>query len=162
VAPAPAPVIDDAAPMVPLDSYGAFTSMTTTSLGLPIDLKELPDTVSTLSEEFLEASQSERLRDVLTCIPGVTVNDDGGWTTDGVRIRGFSSDCYYNDGMKQVGLSIRPHFDTIERIEVLKGAAGSEFGVAEPGGVINLIRKKPFEGRLYEVDASVGSYGYQN
>lgn len=161
-APAPAPVIDDAAPMVPLDRYGAFAPMTTTSLGLPIDLKELPATVSTLSEDFLEASQSDRLRDVLTYIPGVTVNDDGGWTTDGVLIRGFSSGRYYNDGMKQVGLSIRPHFDTIERIEVLKGAAGSEFGVAEPGGVINLIRKKPFKGRLHEVDASVGSYGYQN
>lgn len=160
--PAPAPVIDDAAPMVPVDGYGRFAPTTTTSLGLPIELKELPATVSTLSEDFLEATQTNRLRDALVYIPGVTVGDDGGWMTDGILIRGFQSDRFYNDGLKQVNSSIRPHFDTIERIEVLKGAAGAEFGVAEPGGVVNLIRKKPFEGRLYEVDASVGSYGYQH
>lgn len=161
-APAPAPVIDDVAPVVETATYGTFAPATTISLGLPMELKELPATVSTLSEQFLESTQTDRLRDVLTYIPGVTVNDDGGWTTDGILVRGFASDRYYNDGLKQVGLSIRPHFDTLERIEVLKGAAGAEFGVAEPGGVVNLIRKKPFEGRLYEVDASVGSYGYQN
>jgi iron complex outermembrane receptor protein len=159
---APAPVIDDEAPALVVENYGAFAPRTTTTLGLPLDLRRLPASVSTVSEEFIESSQTNRLRDALIYIPGVTVNDDGGWTTDGILVRGFAADRYYNDGLKQVGLSIRPHFDTIERIEVLKGPAGAEFGVAEPGGLINIIRKKPFEGRLYEIDSSVGSYGFQN
>ena len=34
--------------------------------------------------------------------------------------------------------------------------------MAEPGGVINIIRKKPFKGRLYEVDFAAGNFGYQH
>lgn len=145
-----------------VETYGDFSPAETSVLGLPIELKELPASVSTISEQFLEAAQVDRLREALIYIPGVTVNDDGGWTTDGILVRGFSAGRYYNDGLKQSASSIRPHFATVERIDVLKGAAGAEFGVAEPGGVINVIRKKPFKGRFYEVDASLGTYGYQN
>lgn len=144
------------------EDFGGFAPATSSALGLPLELKDTPASVSTLSEQFLESTHTDRLRDALIYIPGVNVNDDGGWTSDGLLIRGFNAARYYNDGLKQVGSSIRPHFDTIERIDILKGAAGSEFGVAEPGGVINVIRKKPFKGRLYELDVSAGSYGHQH
>jgi len=148
-----------------VETYGGFSTTEASSLGLGIgmELEEVPASISVLADEFLDISQSDRLRDVLTYIPGVNVNDDGGWTTDGILIRGFPAGRQlYIDGLKQEPLSIRPHFATIDRIEVLKGAASADFGVAEPGGVINVIRKKPFEGSLYELDLSIGTYGHRD
>jgi len=158
--PAPSPVINDEAPQADLEPYGSFAPASTTALGFDLELKEVPATVSSVTSEFLDSSQTDRLRDALQFIPGITVNDDGGWTNDGILVRGFSGAGYYIDGLKQNAANPRPAFETVEQIDVLKGAAGAEFGVAEPGGVINIVTKKPFEGRLYELESSVGNYGY--
>lgn len=132
----------------------------TSSLGVGLDMNKLPASIAVLSEDFINNSQTDRLRDLLTYVQGVTLSDDGGWTADGIIIRGFDTNGQlYFDGVKQAPLSIRPNFATIERVEVLKGAASADFGVTEPGGVINIIRKKPFNGSKRNLTLSAGTYG---
>lgn len=144
------------------EGYGGFSTETSSSLGMDMLLRELPASVSVVTDTFLDSTQTNRLRDVLTYIPGVNVSDDGGWTTDGLVIRGFDTGRQvYFDGLKQAPTTIRPHFATIERIEVVKGASGSEFGVVEAGGAVNVIRKRPFKGRLYDVRLGAGDFGYR-
>jgi iron complex outermembrane receptor protein len=46
----------------------------------------------------------------------------------------------------------------LERIEVLKGPSAALFGDASPGGVINLVTKKPLDEFRHNVAASYGSY----
>jgi iron complex outermembrane recepter protein len=48
----------------------------------------------------------------------------------------------------------------IEQIEVLKGPASVLYGNAEPGGIINLVTKKPLAAPYYSGDFSVGSFSY--
>ena len=46
------------------------------------------------------------------------------------------------------------------RIDVLKGTSSILYGIAEPGGVVNFITKKPqFESR-YRVEGAVGSFDF--
>ncbi|MBT0586825.1 TonB-dependent siderophore receptor [Alteromonas oceanisediminis] len=130
------------------------------SLGFGLEMDKLPASIAVLSSDFIKNSQTDRLRDLLTYIQGVTLSDDGGWTADGIIIRGFDTNGQlYFDGVKQTPLTIRPNFATIERVEVLKGAASADFGVTEPGGVINIIRKKPFNGQAGSLNVSAGSFG---
>lgn len=45
----------------------------------------------------------------------------------------------------------------LERIEVLKGPASTLFGEINPGGVINVVTKKPLSQPFYEAEVQIGS-----
>ncbi|MCB8820565.1 TonB-dependent siderophore receptor [Microvirga rosea] len=87
---------------------------------------------------------------------------------DSVFIRGFggggSNAGYVNflDGLHlQRGINylvptVEPY--SLERIEVLRGPASVIFGQVKPGGIVNLISKRPVEERFGEVELQVGSY----
>ena len=59
-------------------------------------------------------------------------------------------------------LSIPGTFDTanLERVEVLKGPAAVLFGRVDPGGVINLVTKRPLRDPYYKVEQEFGSYDH--
>lgn len=58
---------------------------------------------------------------------------------------------YLRDGLKFSGYSISDLAD-VEQIEVLKGPASVLYGRAQPGGVINLISKKPLDTPMVSLD----------
>lgn len=47
----------------------------------------------------------------------------------------------------------------VERMEVVKGAAANLYGRIEPGGMINMITKRPQAERYYSLNQQFGSYG---
>ena len=46
----------------------------------------------------------------------------------------------------------------LERLEVLKGAAAMLYGRIEPGGMLNLVTKKPLDIPYYSLQQQFGSY----
>lgn len=131
----------------------------TRALGFDLAPRENPATVNVLTDDFLRDANATRLDDVLSYIPGVTLNENGGWTDDTPLIRGFSGTTVYLNGMRFGGWQPLP--DNIERIEVTKGPAGLETGVAEPGGVVNIITKTPQRDFAAVVHGAVGDFGYR-
>ncbi len=51
-----------------------------------------------------------------------------------------------------------PSFNRLERVEVLKGTASILYGNLEPGGVVNLVTKKPLEEPFAETSIELGSF----
>lgn len=82
--------------------------------------------------------------------------------TDGVYIRGFLADQYLNS-MRLVNFNIfgypiiEPY--NLERIEILHGPASILYGQASPGGVVNMVSKRPTTEATNEMFVSTGSYG---
>ena len=52
--------------------------------------------------------------------------------------------------------------DNVERVEVLKGPASLLYGSLEPGGMINIVTKKPLSEPEYRIEFGAGSFGYIN
>jgi iron complex outermembrane receptor protein len=134
-------------------------STTLVTFGAPI--KEVPVTVNVVSEELIRETAALRLRDVLDYIPGVNATETNGATGDSLIIRGFQT----TRRVSVNGLRRALDYDNqatdlalIERIEVVKGPAGLEFGVSEPGGNVNFITKKPQEEFAAELRGFVGSF----
>lgn len=142
-----------------------YVAPVTQSLGFTLPEQKTPAVINTVTEEFWEATGSRTLDEVLSFVPGVSLSDNGGWTGDTITIRGFPATLPYRDGLRQVdsgyGQSLRTMADNIERIEVIKGPAGAEFGVAEPGGAINFITKRPLRETLRSVTVGFGQDGYR-
>lgn len=100
--------------------------------------------VSVVTQQQLADFQASRLSDTMRFVSGVSEGNTLAGTEDGFVRRGFggnSDGSIYRDGVRS---SQGLNFDaTTERVEVLKGSASLLYGIQNPGGVINLISKKP-------------------
>ncbi|MEH2381419.1 MAG: TonB-dependent siderophore receptor [Nostoc sp.] len=68
----------------------------------------------------------------------------------------YATACYHPSNQSYINPST--DFANVERVEVLKGPASVLFGETEPGGIVNIVTKKPLSDPYYNVDLSVGSF----
>jgi iron complex outermembrane receptor protein len=101
------------------------------------------------------------LNDVLGYVSGVSSETYGfSLRGDFAQVRGLSVP-EYRDGLQTLfGYynNTRPHIYLLEQVEVLKGPASVLFGSGSPGGIVNVVSKRPeaeFGGNAF---ASYGSF----
>ncbi|WP_332604415.1 TonB-dependent siderophore receptor [Acinetobacter sp. ESBL14] len=105
---------------------------------------ESPQTVNVVSKQYVKDYMPANLDNALTQVSGITQGNTLGGTQDTVMKRGFGDN---RDGSITVnGMPIvqgRTMNAAVEQVEVLKGPASLLYGIMDPGGVINVITKKP-------------------
>jgi iron complex outermembrane recepter protein len=137
--------------------YAASNASTATKSDMPV--LETPRAVSTISRQLLNDQNAVKLEDALKNVAGVI---PGGYYADWdyFRIRGFeASASTYIDGLLFDGGSNEELFG-LDKIEVLKGPISGLYGSGPPGGMVNLITKKPVAEDFANVSMDFGSYGY--
>lgn len=147
----------------PVGGYVARRSATGTKTDTP--LLETPQSVSVVTREQMDAQGAQRVEQALRYTPGAQVEAFG---TDNrastVFMRGFWNTNVHLDGLK---LQNGPVYSTwnvesygLERVEVLRGPASVLYGQAAPGGVLNLVSKRPVAQGSANAEVTVGSYDY--
>lgn len=122
-------------------------------------LRDIPQSIQVVPQQVLEDQQVIRLTEALRNVSGVNTDDIFAGTIDRINIRGFQQDVFLRDNFRQSQFSLRETAN-LERIEVLKGPASVLYGNLEPGGVVNLVTKKPLSEPFYSAELLVGSYGF--
>jgi iron complex outermembrane receptor protein len=116
-------------------------------------LSRLPLSASVVSREQMLEKGVQRLADLGRSDVSVSdaYNAQGYW--DYLTVRGFVIDNRYN--YRRDGLPINAEtsiaLDNKERVEVLKGTSGLQAGTSAPGGLVNLVVKRPLEEDLRSV-----------
>ncbi len=121
-------------------------------------LKDIPQTVTVMTEKLLDDRNLDDFREVLKVTAGVTFMA-GETGEEDVRMRGFSlqqAGDIYVDGLRDAPLIERDTFN-LDRVEVLKGSASMLFGKGSTGGVLNQVNKQPFLLDQNEVNLKIGS-----
>lgn len=106
----------------------------------PTDIMDIPQSVQILPRQLIEDQAARQITDLYRSIAGVSF-----FSYSGVTFRGFRQDVVFYDGVRGDpfgGFDI-PQLFNIDRVEVLKGPAGTLYGSGEPGGLINYVTKKP-------------------
>lgn len=122
-------------------------------------IRDIPQSIQVIPRQILEDQKVIRLTDAIRNVSGVVEGDTFGGTVDNFNIRGFDFTSTFRDGFRDTGDNLR-ELANIEQIEVLKGPASVLYGNAEPGGIINLVTKRPLSTPYYAADFSVGSFNY--
>lgn len=140
--------------------YVVTSATTGTKDNTPI--MQAPMSVKVIPQAVLEDRKITNLREALESVSGVQSNQSIGGGT-GFVIRGFSdgSKLFRNGLLATSTGGLRTEFDAanVERIEVLKGPAAMLYGRFEPGGLINIITKRPIFGLTQHiVEQRIGSY----
>lgn len=127
------------------DPDAPFKINTLTNSKLIGDVADMPRTVTAISKETLETTQTTSIREIARHTPGMSLGfgEGGNAYGDNIYIRGFkANNDVYVDGVRDPGTSVRETFDT-EQVEVLKGPSGSVGGRGATGGTINIATKQP-------------------
>jgi iron complex outermembrane recepter protein len=139
------------------------TPNATAATGTNTPIIETPFSVQVIPQAIIRDRQSKDVKDALSNDSGVTYNGNVQGRSGGTfSIRGFSGVATLRDGFRQFGIGegqTQPvsEIANLEAVEVLKGPASILYGAIEPGGLINLISKKPLSQPFYEVEVQGGS-----
>lgn len=145
----------------PVRGYVATRSATGTKTDTP--LLETPQSISVVGRDQITSQGSQSVAQSVRYTPGV--NDIWGEMDtryDWTNVRGFRASRYI-DGMRMsdgyYGY-VWPKYETygLERVEVLKGPGSVMYGQNPPGGMINLVAKRPGREPIREIEVQSGSF----
>lgn len=125
-------------------------------------LIETPAAISVVTQDQIQAQGAQSIAQAVRYVPGVRVDPGGAdLRFDQVYIRGFLGDKYL-DSLKLLSggfaYNIIDPFN-LERVEVLHGPSSILYGQASPGGIVDMVSKRPTLEPYHEMFLSTGSYG---
>ncbi|WP_241070062.1 TonB-dependent siderophore receptor [Achromobacter insuavis] len=126
-------------------------------------LRETPQSVTVITSRQIEDRGMTTLADAMSAATGITVVPDEYVTGGKYFSRGFQITDIRVDGGAVAALGKNdfiadPELIKYDRIEVLRGADGLYSGAGEPGGTINLVRKRPLDNFQIKGSVSAGSW----
>jgi iron complex outermembrane receptor protein len=157
---------DDALEEIVVTATGLSTASSTTKTDTPII--ETPQSISIITREEMDVRAVATVADALSYSAGVQAESSGiDSRVDEVSVRGFgaggfSSNNNFIDGLRlpSGGQWTRSSFDPfgLQQVDVLKGPSGALYGQTAPGGVVNLVTKRPSFTPLGEVLLQTSGY----
>lgn len=148
----------ETAPQEGSKRYQAKSSSMATQTDTP--LVEIPQSVSVISEQQIDDRQPQSLDEALSSVAGLKQSNTLGGTQDAILKRGFGGNrdnSILRNGQQSV--QARNFTPTTQRVEVLKGPASLLYGIQDPGGVINVVTKKPQQEARYQASSYFTSFG---
>lgn len=124
---------------------------------------EIPQTVNVVTQQQIKDKKPETLAESLQNVSGVSYGNTTGGIFDAIIKRGFGGGRDGSIMRNGVPASVMHSFNkTVESVEVLKGPSSLLYGAQEPGGIINMVTKKPKYDFSNEIWAGVGNHAYWN
>lgn len=122
-----------------------------------IPILQTPFNIQVVPREAIDNQQAVSVTDaVVSNVSGVQAGAD----TLSLQfiIRGFSTFNVFRNELRQ---QFPNYLETanLQSIEVLKGVAAMLFGRSEPGGIVNLVVKRPLLVPYYSIQEQAGSFG---
>ena len=137
-----------------------YTTNQATSFGYSqLAVKEVPQSIQVLTRDLIDDQGVLSFSELLNNVAGSS-NSLGRSTPFGTattQIRGQDV-LLYRDGLRDVDYSDIDNsaLNNVERVEVLKGAAGLIYGTGGAGGIINIITKRPTDKFHAEAKITIG------
>ena len=140
------------------ENEGYSPSNSSTATGTDTPLRDVPLSIQVIPRAVLDDRNVTELRDALELAGGVSAETGRGTSGTGpfFRTRGFGTGIF-RDGIVDFSLASLSTND-VERVEVLKGPASVLFGQGAPGGIINVVSKRPLGEPFYEFSVTAGSF----
>ncbi|HAX2561382.1 TPA: ferrichrome porin FhuA [Escherichia coli] len=147
----------------PAATIAARQSATGTKTDTPI--QKVPQSISVVTAEEMALHQPKSVKEALSYTPGVAVGTRGASNTyDYLIIRGFAADGQsqnnYLNGLKMQGnfyndAVIDPYM--LERAEIMRGPVSVLYEKSSPGGLLNMVSKRPTTEPLKEIQFKAGT-----
>lgn len=141
-----------------------FAPRATTGTRTDTSILDTPQSIQVVPQQVLQDQQIIRVDDALRNVSGVVGRLNPFGASTNITIRGFTTDNFTAGAFLRDGYRLNDNLGTqetanIERIEVIKGPSSVLYGQSDPGGIINLVTKRPLPDPFYELQFQAGSFG---
>ncbi len=135
---------------------------TRTAAGTKTDtaIVEVPRSMTVITREQLDERQVLNLNDALRYTAGVQSSGYGSDSrADWLRVRGFDPTQFLDGLPLPKGSFSNPKVEpwNLERITVLRGPASSVYGQTPPGGMLDMVSRRPQFESAHQIEAQAGS-----
>lgn len=140
------------------NSYTTRSMSTATRLNL--SPRQTPQSVSVVTRQQIDDQNIQSLEDLTNIATGLTLNK-GATERASFYSRGFQISAFAQDGLPMSSSADTLGFSTLaiyDHVEILRGAAGLAIGAGNPGGALNLVRKRPTRDTRVSVTGSAGRW----
>lgn len=141
--------------------YVTTSSMSASRIAVPIT--ELPSSVVVINEKLIADTVAFELRDTLSLVSGIQQSAPPQGSNE-ISMRGYTLVGAQRDGvtdyLMSTGAEASGGFDyaLAERVEIVKGPSGVLYGAHNPGGIMNIVSKRPLARPQGRITAMAGSY----
>lgn len=158
------------------EQINSLQEVSITSTGIKSEVKDIPGTVSLIDAVQIQESGAQNIGQIINRVPGINyLDEDGRGLKPNIGLRGLDPLRNRNllvlmDGKFPVGMTYygdpaayyMTPVQSVERIEVIKGASPVLYGGYSVGGVVNMITKKGLYTPETKLDMSYGSFNSLN
>ncbi|WP_426236287.1 TonB-dependent siderophore receptor [Pseudomonas sp. TWP3-2] len=142
----------------PVEGYTA----TRTAAGSKTDtaLVEAPRSISVATRQQMEDRGVHSLDDAVRYMPGITASSYGSDArADWLRVRGFEPTQFLDGLPLPKGVYANPKQETwnLDRLALLRGPASSVYGQTPPGGLLDMVSRRPSDVQSSEIQLQYGS-----
>ncbi|CAD5248189.1 TonB-dependent siderophore receptor [Alteromonas sp. 38] len=125
--------------------------------GFELDFLSLPRVVNIIPEQLILDQKITDLSEALRNTPGVSLGDGFGGTNDDFLIRGFRRNAVYRDGFRRA-TNFKTNLSNVAYTQIIRGPASITYGQVEPGGLVDIVTKKPLNEQRLSGEARIGSF----
>ncbi|MCL1064242.1 TonB-dependent siderophore receptor [Shewanella benthica] len=125
-----------------------------------ISLMDTPQSVAVIPDFITDEQLATNLSEVLVNDSSVTGGSEK-WNRQVFSIRGFelsSGSGYLINGQQQWSHYVQP-IETLQQVEILKGPSSMLYGQSGPGGLINMVTKKPTYDTVFDLGFDTDEHG---
>ncbi|MGE6435802.1 TonB-dependent siderophore receptor [Shewanella baltica] len=125
-----------------------------------IDLMDTPQSVNVIPDFVTDEQLATNLAEVLVNDSSITAGTQR-WNRQVFSLRGFELDSgsgYLANGHQLFAHYVLP-IEILSQVEVLKGPSSMLYGQSGPGGLVNMVTKKPTYERLFELGFDTDEQG---
>lgn len=123
-------------------------------------LAEVPRSISVATREQMDDRNVHSLDDAVRYMPGITASSYGSDTrADWLRVRGFEPTQFLDGLPLPNGVYANPKQETwnLDRLALLRGPASSLYGQTPPGGLLDMVSRRPGAESSNEIQLQYGS-----
>ena len=145
------------------EGSGSYTTGAVTLGKTARSLRETPQSVTVVTRQLMDDKNLVSLDQVMAQTPGIT-RANRGYGNHHFSSRGFdlTDESYMVDGVPGQAFAytgwMPPDMAIFDRVEVLRGASGLLVGAGNPGGAVNLVRKRPTLDPRFTITTRAGSW----
>ncbi|MDN5102350.1 TonB-dependent receptor [Aliarcobacter butzleri] len=120
-----------------------------------ISKEDTAKSIQTFNKTFIEDAQLQSIEDIIEMSSNTVYTGDNHGRTNDISMRGFSGVPILLDGIRITNKLAHPEVYNIESVEILKGPDSLQYGQSSPGGLVNLVTKKPTKESLAKIELEV-------
>ena len=117
-----------------------------------INKEDTAKSIQTFNQTVIEDAHFQNIEDIIEMSSNTVYTGDSHGRTNQISMRGFSGVPILIDGMKITNKMAHPDIFNFEAVEIQKGPDSLQYGESSPGGIVNLVKKKPTKESLASIE----------